>query len=512
VQIAALKPAVIFVAGQSNAANTAELDGNGRAFQTDLPVYNLNFADGKCYRAENPLLGSDGIYQGFALPLASLLIDAKVFRRILIVPISVSGTYIEEWRPGGHYWDRFVKAVSLLKQMGLQPDFVLWHQGEGNSGLLKDNLTAPQIQRDALRLSYIRDFLSIVDGVRTLGVEAPIFAAVATLCGSARTSSEIRAAQLALPDVGWKIYQGPDTDEIDLSYRSPENLCHFSHRGNQLHAQKWFNVILSYLAANLPRPPLTPDVKMQANQSSTLRISPGDHYTLSYSSSRASACTMSYSSAGGHGSFPIPPNTASAVRTGLVGSYRLECRSSTGAESSASVTVDAPGVPMASARVPSFEVSAPPPPPGPPAGSRKNRAEYNNFGKTAAVIPIDSGKATALDGASVLGLTIAPSRPDSRYVGHVMMNGFATQSNDFVVAVFQNGKTAPVAIMKRPVRAGERVTIDETFELAAKTSHQMNLDVRVGLARSGGEVYVNGDRAGRDPSLPIPFIEVREAD
>src|SRR5262249_44597608 len=219
--------------------------------------------------------------------------------------VSVSGTFIEEWTPSGHHWSRFANAVTHLKRIGLRADLVLWHQGEGNSGLLKDKPHPPQIHKDALRLSYIRSFLSIVDGLRTLGVEAPIFAAIATQCGSPTTSSDIRAAQLALPDIGWKIFQGPDTDALDFSYRSPENLCHFTHTGNQAHAKQWFDVILSHLAANLPQPPETPDVKMQVNQRGALRIDPGDYFTLSYISSRASACTMSYASPGNHGSFPV---------------------------------------------------------------------------------------------------------------------------------------------------------------------------------------------------------------
>ena len=252
--------AVILIAGQSNAANSADLDNNGRPFHVDGPIFNFNLADEKCYRAENPLLGADGPYQSFALPLAAHVIDAGIFHRVLLVPIAVASTLIEEWAPpSGHHWVRFSRSVASLNRLGLQPHFILWHQGEGNAGFLTaggnalqptraigDN--ASQTTRDALRLSYVRSFLRIVDGLRTLGVSAPILPAVATLCGVEKVSPDIRAAQLSLPQAGWNIYAGPDTDELGLAYRSAKDGCHFSHEGNLVHARKWFGVLQAHLA------------------------------------------------------------------------------------------------------------------------------------------------------------------------------------------------------------------------------------------------------------------------
>jgi hypothetical protein len=140
------------------------------------------------------------------------------------------------------------------------------------------------------------------------------------------------------------------------------------------------------------------------------------------------------------------------------------------------------------------------------------RADYDNFGATSAVIPVNTGNITRSSGAGVLGLTAKPTRLNSRFHGHVVMNALSTENNEFVVAVFRGEADSPVAVMKRPVRAGERVTIDETFEVKAGRSDQLNFEVRVGLAQPGGEIYVNGDSRGRDMSLPIPFIEVREAE
>ena len=275
--LAELRAAVILISGQSNAANRADLDSDGRAFRIDRPIFNFNFADEKCYRAENPLLGADGPYQSFALPLAAQLIDARIFRRVLLVPIAVAGTLIEEWAPpSGHHWVRFSRSVAGLNRLGLQPHFILWHQGEGNAGFLTAGANslqpartigpnASQTTRDALRLSYIRSFLRIVDGLRTLGVSAPILPAVATLCGTGQVSPDIRAAQLSLPDAGWNIHAGPDTDELGLAYRSSNDGCHFSHEGNQVHARKWLEVLQAHLALHPLHSRVVPDVQLPAN-------------------------------------------------------------------------------------------------------------------------------------------------------------------------------------------------------------------------------------------------------
>jgi hypothetical protein len=165
-----------------------------------------------------------------------------------------------------------------------------------------------------------------------------------------------------------------------------------------------------------------------------------------------------------------------------------------------------PTPPAPQAKAQPVAARAEPPRPG------QARADYDNYGGTSAIIPVNGGKITPSSGASVLGLSIAPTRLDSHFDAHVVMNGLATQDNEFVVAVFRQGAVSPVAVMQRPVRAGQRVTIDEKFQIKAGRSDQINLDIRVGLAQPGGEVYVNGDPKGRDLSLPTPFIEVREAE
>ena len=148
--------------------------------------------------------------------------------------------------------------------------------------------------------------------------------------------------------------------------------------------------------------------------------------------------------------------------------------------------------------------------PAQPAAPGYGRADYNTIGVTSAVIPVGTGDVTRESGAGVLGLTVVRNRLNSSFRGHLVMNGLATRNNEFVVAVFRSGATTPVAVIRRPVRAGQRATIDETFEVNPGTADGISLEVRVGLGEPAGELYINGDAKGRDMSLPMPFIEVHE--
>lgn len=256
---------VILVAGQSNAANNAQADADGKFYATGSPVYNLSIDDSRCYLAKEPLLGTNGDGQSFALPLADDLIRAGVFKAVLLVPIAVGSTYIEQWRPSANYlFARFDAAIRDLKDVGLQPSLILWHQGEGNGGRYINNdrpdgtpLTITSSIATAGTLSWMQSFFELVARIRELGAGAPIFVAVATSCGDPATSPEIQLAQTKVTDSAWGIYAGPNTDAIKFSLRRSDDHCHFSSEGNVAHAQAWLEKLEKYVASHpLPSPVL----------------------------------------------------------------------------------------------------------------------------------------------------------------------------------------------------------------------------------------------------------------
>jgi hypothetical protein len=92
----------------------------------------------------------------------------------------------------------------------------------------------------------MRNLFHIVAALRDRGVAAPVFVAKATVCGHPKPSAHIRQAQASVVDPAWRILAGPDTDTIEQALRSDG--CHFSHDGNLMHAQKWYESLRSYRA------------------------------------------------------------------------------------------------------------------------------------------------------------------------------------------------------------------------------------------------------------------------
>jgi hypothetical protein len=135
--------------------------------------------------------------------------------------------------------------------------------------------------------------------------------------------------------------------------------------------------------------------------------------------------------------------------------------------------------------------------------------DYRALGSTDAIIPVRVGAARRSDGAPVLGPGFSP-RVGSRIQVRLKMNGFLTWYNEFVVAVWRSDSPDLLSLVKRYARDGQRVFIDHKFEFIANTMSRIDLEVRIGLSRSGGMVYVNGDPTGQDHSLPVPFVEIRE--
>jgi len=135
--------------------------------------------------------------------------------------------------------------------------------------------------------------------------------------------------------------------------------------------------------------------------------------------------------------------------------------------------------------------------------------QYRGLGSTDAVIPRGIGMARRSDGSSILGPSFL-SRLGARIQVRLQMNGFLTQKNEFVVAVFRSDSTDPLSLVRRSAGAGQRIFVDYKFEFRVIRLDQIDLDVRIGLSRPGGVVYVNGDPTGQDHSLPVPFLEIRE--
>jgi hypothetical protein len=214
---------VALVFGQSNSANHGETP-----YTPKRNVY--NFYDGKCYVAADPLLGATGTGGSVWSRLGDMLIEQGMYDNVLFVPVGVGGTPIRRWTTNGDLQRRIFEAYGPLKKKGFKITHMLWHQGEADR--------VEKTKKD----DYEKMFMAMLDDIRKHGIDAPIYVAVATMCGSAPESFEIQQAQRELVNTSLKIYPGAFSDEIK-SIEDRHDACHFSSAGMLKHANMWLNAI-----------------------------------------------------------------------------------------------------------------------------------------------------------------------------------------------------------------------------------------------------------------------------
>jgi hypothetical protein len=91
------RTAIILIFGQSNGANS----GN-TPYVPRNRVLNMNVFDGQCCLAKDPLLGATESGGNFATRMADMMIEQGYFDSVVLMPISVGGSRIEEWTTGAH--------------------------------------------------------------------------------------------------------------------------------------------------------------------------------------------------------------------------------------------------------------------------------------------------------------------------------------------------------------------------------------------------------------------------
>lgn len=215
------RTAVILIAGQSNGANSLPV----LYTPAHARVHNVCIQNGGMYQAADPLLGCE--YGGgcFATRLGDMLVDAGMYDRVILVPISLFGTSMEQWT--GPLLHRFGVAASRARALGLTFTHVLWHQGESDNSL------------ETPRAVYLRMARQLVAAMRAVGITAPVlFARACTFTGSLAFSAaelEIRGAQTDILDPALGIFPGPDTDMLGPPYRAGG--VHFNAAGGTAVAQ-----------------------------------------------------------------------------------------------------------------------------------------------------------------------------------------------------------------------------------------------------------------------------------
>ena len=219
------KTAVLLLIGQSNTGNHAE-QKHTSAFGAKL----LNYFNGKCYVAGSPLLGTTGSAGESWTLLGSKLLKAGSFGKVILVPAGINGTPISRWQKGGDLNEMLMGVLDAVGKR-YRITHILWHQGEVDF-MIKTG-----------EGDYQRMFGSLLSSIRDRGIEAPMFASVATKCAPDWNADNPTArAQKALPSPGQKVFAGVDTDSL-VGDADRYDTCHFGASGQEKFAQAWFDII-----------------------------------------------------------------------------------------------------------------------------------------------------------------------------------------------------------------------------------------------------------------------------
>ena len=220
------KTAVIVSAGQSLMGNSG--DPSGR-IALQLGVFNLNWIDGKCYVAKDPLLGA-------TTAGANQLAHRGAFSQAQILRRGYGRTARPRWHfhkrlgAGRQYEQAPYRRLAACAEAGLSPTMILWQQGEAEAG----NLPQPPNGK-----AWADLFNAMVISIRDIHVIAPIYDARSTICRN-DGSTIIRNAQADVVN-NFDVLPGPDTDMISLSDRWDG--CHFGVSGLERSSRLWLAAI-----------------------------------------------------------------------------------------------------------------------------------------------------------------------------------------------------------------------------------------------------------------------------
>jgi len=205
---------VALVYGQSNSAN---MHGQ-RTFQHSPRI--INFFNGRCYMASDPLLGASGRAGSVWTLTGARLLETGKYDHIIFVPAGMTASQISEWAEGGRF-NPMLSDVIRRATKRYKFTHVVFHQGETDARI---KTTGEE---------YKKNFLSMVQTIRGLGVDAPVYVSVTSFCAPVvKTENPVTKAQRELVSARDRILPGPNTDVLN----SPEDRfddCHMSYAGVQ---------------------------------------------------------------------------------------------------------------------------------------------------------------------------------------------------------------------------------------------------------------------------------------
>ena len=222
-QIAAQRPLVILVLGQSNAGNHGE-----RTNRTDIPVALI--AGNKCIIATEPLAGSTSAGGSIWSRLPRYLLTTELQRPLVLSVMGIDATSIADWTGDkSPLRQRLTDHIKSMKALGMLPKVILWQHGEADARL------------GTTSEAYGAGLDKLAKALDQAGSDAPIVMAYSTICRSAPAIS-IRTAISTKAAHSGRFKVGPDTDTLNDAGSRMDG-CHFSALGLDQAAKMWATTI-----------------------------------------------------------------------------------------------------------------------------------------------------------------------------------------------------------------------------------------------------------------------------
>uniref|UniRef100_I2Q2H4 Uncharacterized protein n=1 Tax=Desulfovibrio sp. U5L TaxID=596152 RepID=I2Q2H4_9BACT len=227
---------VALVFGQSNAANTVD-----RGYDATLPVYSWH--DGQCKRVHDALPGASSANGSTWSRLGDRIVTSGLYDAVLFVDIARGGSSILNWGAKGGLRALLVETLGALRENGLAPTHVFFHQGEADCYLGLSGKEYASVLQDVLGEVRSR----VGEGCDIFVSRASLF--LDPVCGDRqspvcyKSCPAIVAAQTAAADPGTRIFSGPNTDLL-VPWFDRNDGYHFTSRAADRFAAAWMPLLV----------------------------------------------------------------------------------------------------------------------------------------------------------------------------------------------------------------------------------------------------------------------------
>ncbi|WP_262695261.1 sialate O-acetylesterase [Kordiimonas aquimaris] len=218
---------VIVSLGQSNAANSASY-----LYSPDEVPNVINWYDGRCYRAQSPLLGATGSKGEWISRTAQFLVENGTYDNVIVLSLGVGSSPIAAWTSGSKLNDRLLQNLKNIGNLYNVTDLI-WHQGETD------------LLWGVGQSQYYNSFLNLKHSIRSAGIDAPIFMSIASYCNGGVYPNSITMAQMELVEKIDGIELGVNTDLMITPQMRHDN-CHFNLTGQDAAASELASLIASF--------------------------------------------------------------------------------------------------------------------------------------------------------------------------------------------------------------------------------------------------------------------------